>query len=678
MQTKTNSTLTLSTLFILFFLLDCQSNQSLPTPDVFAKATSISDVKITPSITPVQPSPSWTPTPIPTQTPVPTETPTPTITPTPLPPVIEPSNVNKLVKSSWGEGIYEEVYWSPDGQHIIVSASDEIHWLDPNTLNIIKSISIHESFNTEFSPDGSIAAESSYGAIKLWDMGTGELLSTINSGGTSDMSFSHDGQTLVSSGGKAIRVWDTDTGLLKQEYTNLDGGARVSISPDGRWLAVGITTSSQTNGVYRFDGRLQIWDLQTGTVSRTLSNYRLIGVEFVTFSPDGKILAAKTRRGIEFWDMATNRLIDKTSASWLQGVAFASNGSTVALASRHYVILRDIQNGEILGYLETPTEDELTLGVSFSPDESKIVAIGRDWIRVWDMATQEIIATKQLDALFYASAVDAQNNIIATGLNGQPVIRLHDMQTGRILQILTDESASSKHRCYVFSPSGRYLARCAGPLLEMWDTLNGGLMYTISGAEARGIAFSPDGKQFAMVGDRNAIRFYSTTSGEMLSSITLDTGTNPLITEVAYSYDGNFIAIGGGGDAEKAVYVYSVITGDKILTFDAGTSFRAFAWHPHDDFLAVASDDGNIHLLDVTRDEVLQEYNGHSNGIGSIAFNPDGKWLLASSGSGILLWDVNSGKVLQQIDDAGLTFSSDGRTLIRLGFNKIYLWQIQQ
>jgi WD domain, G-beta repeat len=94
-----------------------------------------------------------------------------------------------------------------------------------------------------------------------------------------------------------------------------------------------------------------------------------------------------------------------------------------------------------------------------------------------------------------------------------------------------------------------------------------------------------------------------------------------------------------------------------------------------------ASLDKTIKLWDASRGAVLKTLTGRSEGIGAVAFSPDGKTIASSSRDGtIRLWDAAKGTLLKTIEDNGdsvnsVAFSSDGKWIAAGDSrNTIKLW----
>ena len=309
----------------------------------------------------------------------------------------------------------------------------------------------------------------------------------------------------------------------------------VAVAPDGRRLAAAGD-----------DGRVRLYDLQTGALLHTLAGHSspVLGV---SFAPDGLRLAScsglvegEGDASVRLWDTASGAPLALLAghASAVCGVAFSPDGRRVASVSgaalsRADDTLRlwDAASGECLAVL---TGHEGLIGcVEFSPD-GRLIATGSvdKTIRLWEAEGGRPVATLAGHAsavLCLAFSPDGAQ--LASGSGdplglGERVVRLWDVASGQPLTVLTG------HRSAIFalawSPDGRRLASGSGNLpiplvqrergdtsIRVWDATDGGLLLTLPSPGVPGLeaavwelAFTPDSRRLVSASDDGIVRVW--------------------------------------------------------------------------------------------------------------------------------------------------------------------------
>ncbi len=246
-------------------------------------------------------------------------------------------------------GDISSVSFSPNGMLLASGSVDgTVKLWDVNTHKNIATLKGHADpvISVVFSPDGTILASgASDGTIKLWDVETQKNITTFGEederGWSTPVSFSPDG-TILASGARngIIQLWDVETQKNiatfgadpDNAWRHPDGVVSVSFSPDGTTLAAGLQR-----------GTIQLWDVATRTnittfpsVSEAVSIPSIFAISFVpnafiSFSPDGTLLASTIDEGVALWDTETSThhtLFGHTDV--VLSVSFSGDGSLLA------------------------------------------------------------------------------------------------------------------------------------------------------------------------------------------------------------------------------------------------------------------------------------------------------------------------------------------------------------
>ncbi|MCY4401689.1 MAG: WD40 repeat domain-containing protein [Candidatus Poribacteria bacterium] len=246
-------------------------------------------------------------------------------------------------------------------------------------------------FNVTYTLDGKIlASKSKDGTIKIWNPTTRLLLRTINTNSGGGIAFSPDGSILASGGGEdqVINLFDPNTGeLLKTLKGHQAYVSDVIFSSDGSILASG-----------DWDGRIRLWNPETGEFIRILNANKLGGI---AFHPDSSILvnAGGSHENLKVWDTMTGKLLHtlEPEVFGVYDVSFSHDGSILASVGWGGMDLWDANSGESLRSFPRD-RNRLYLSVAFSPD-GKIIACGKDFegISLWDTNTGVLLKNLRID-----------------------------------------------------------------------------------------------------------------------------------------------------------------------------------------------------------------------------------------------------------------------------------------
>ncbi|HTX92901.1 MAG TPA: WD40 repeat domain-containing protein [Anaerolineales bacterium] len=288
--------------------------------------------------------------------------------------------------------------------------------------------------------------------------------------------------------------------------------AGLAFSPDGKYLAIGLTSplNGSWEGVYQ--GSARVWDLSGWRLARTLGGHssalNMILVPAVAFSPDGSLIATGGNDSNTLLQDPASGTLKKKLAGKGQAIAsvlFSPDSQSLATIDvTGQVSFWDLKSGAV-SWETTITLPSSFFGgqflgpvMAFTPDGSQLVILDAlQGIVSFDVATGD--QTGKIPGYGDCMAMSPDGKILALCEQDGTVSILNAQ--GALQTSLSGHSDAVES--LVFSPNGNLLASTSkDKTVIVWNVSNWTVVRTFQGStsEVWAAAFSPDGSLLAAGG----------------------------------------------------------------------------------------------------------------------------------------------------------------------------------
>ncbi len=588
------------------------------------------------------------------------------------------------------------VTFSPDGNMIASASGSEVLLWDIDTekpsMTLTAPAGIRILF---FSEDGTkLTCVGNKGQIRVWNFEAEKTQIefadiTFGSEYLKDAQFksvavSPDGQLLAAvffaQRAYKFRVWNIKTGKYLISVTSNDRHRTgLVFSPDSKILASG-----------GHIGTIRFADLETD--ERQEASIRPTNDGFITlaFSPKGKFLATAHRDGVRLWNKAIERkppwtlargednhqIILNKGKSDIHKLAFSPDETTLLAVSSNGTIRTWNTITWEQGFSLTKHLDSIKR-LKFSKVDGALTNVltsysgtGNIRIQQWDINLAEQLFTEYLDTKRSGTISLDGKTVVNSNWDGSS-LNVWDVKTKLPITILKGQPTRDPQNQLTISSDGKIVASGGrDTLVRVWRTTNSDMdmpQFTLKGhtAPISRLAFSLDGKTLASsswnaTSRKTTIHMWNMIDGTQLHTITKHRNR---VRALAFSSDGKILVSASSASNDSTIRLWNTANATQITILRNQNGVKTLQFVPGDKTLVIGKWDGTIHLWNIntnhnlplvnllsstlskvknfiSKEEPIPFFRGHTGGVSTLAFSPNGKILASGSWDGtILLWD---------------------------------------
>lgn len=662
-------------------------------------------------------------------------------------------NLPRGAKKRLGKGVIIDMQISPNNKRFAITSRAGVWLYDVSTRTqnapLIRFDNVYVS-KIIFSTDSKLLAIDANGdKIHIWHTDSGQSISEFKRpiGKLESLNFSPDSKTLLCQNRKGtVQFWNVNT--EKQIATFKPDLPKLSPRKYKDWtLATDYYVDHSGEVVFAIankDGTISLRSSKTNNEIRKLvtQNYdssalpiqysrpynvdpdidTSIGkpyikwVSYIKFAPDGKTLVSifDYRRakwsgwegqggGVELWDVSTGKQL--AIFPWDVNITFSGDSKSVAISDRN----------ELTHIWDIPTRTKIAeyawdKNVHFSGDGKTLVVVGKSGYTLWDIFTQQDIATNNpitewLEFVPDRFVLSYDGTLLATAdKNG--VVALWETKSSKQLRSLSSDF-SNPYTALTFSHDGRLLVSGdAAGKIQLWDLKSSSKLNTIDTKRIGSLVFSEDNASLISESELNSkersIEVWNVSSGKRFDFFTIPNSRRnvyfagfddmtflSLHEKNVFTPDGEKLAI----ETTEGIAIWDVKTKSHLNTIKKDRNYAYVAALSSDGKLLAASIGSVVRLWDTQtgKHTTLKPPRGLKNSIldvlgfpyysiYTIAFGPDDK-ILAAAGrdKNVYLWDIPTKRRIATLKNehaiSQLAFSPNGKILAcGDSAGKIYLW----
>ncbi|MBT6153106.1 MAG: hypothetical protein HOK71_09535 [Planctomycetaceae bacterium] len=478
------------------------------------------------------------------------------------------------------------------------------------------------------SPNGKLVASAATdGSLQIIDRSTGKLLKQIKASTTAitGVAFSADNSTIAASDGTGtVKLWNATDGTARGRIAGHAGAVQsVAFHPTLNEFA--------TAGA---DGTVRRWD--TPEPFPILAGHTK-PVRSLSQSPDGlKILTAAEDGSVRLWNANDGKPAATLHAGKIavRSSAWSADGNQVATGDDTGTIqLRNPADGTELGILSG--HRGAVTGLAFRAQNDILTSTGADGLlRMWKLPIKPPQQLAKYTTAVKAIAVSNDGTLAVTGDANKS---LHVIDLAGNKETATITNLPGQATSVDLSPDKALIAAATNVgTVDVHGIAGGAAKFQVVGhtGSATAVAFHPQGKQLASVGEDGTLRIWNIATAPKLLA-----GHAKSVTAVSVSPTGKLLAT---GSADNSVRLWNMANGAAVRTLSGHTAaITGLSWSADETRLASSSADKTARLWNVADGKQLAQFAGHAAAVNDVALSPNGATLVTAAADKLIkVWNV--------------------------------------
>ncbi|MEQ9238827.1 MAG: AAA-like domain-containing protein [Coleofasciculus sp. E2-BRE-01] len=591
-------------------------------------------------------------------------------------------NIYERNRFSTGQGMVQDVCFSPDGECLVTAGGDGTVKLWNRFGQRLREWQGHQGiiYDVSFSANGQfIATAGRDGFAKVWHI-SGQQITQVSGhqGSISTVRISPDDSQILTVGRDGTaKLWNLSGEQLAQLKSR--GGTiwAAQFSANGQYIA--------TAGTSKWDGLVIFWNRSGESINYVKSPSRPI--LSLQFSPDGKFMATAHHDGtVQLWNLSKQQitiltrnqndgqqitLLNRHQKS-VRSICFSPDGQRLATVSGGIARVWNL-SGKLLAQLNENVG--AVLGLSFSPDSQRLATAGVDGnLRFWDLSAKHLTGWNTGHGTVYlVRFTPSQKHIFTVASNCK--IGLWNLK-GKQLAQLDDPQAWIRNAS--FSPGMHYIVTAgADGKVRLWR-----VTWQLSNSDQKSILSLSDG---------NALRWQiKNLADEELGHCDYQT---TFWYEFQYSNWVNGVSCSPDWQSAKTERIATAaadgmvciwgLSGNVLTQWNTNHGeLKSISFHPDGQRIVTAGVDGTVCFWDLSGRQ-LGEWKAHQGEVTSISCSPDGQIIATAGREGIAkLWTIYGQRLAEFKGHQGairtVSFCGSGKGIATAGDDgTVQLWRVE-